>query len=152
MLTFNAIHTLEAKFKDKLSGEWRYNGCNNTRCLCKLQVFDEGSPSRCVAVQMHNLQHKFLHWTLHRQKKTHVTPCPEVSTRVALVQVAIFYLHRKASDRCDKIGRLLQLALGDLHRSEAIEELSKALSKCGVDINAPATSNGEKHELSAIYR
>ena len=90
---------------------------------------------------MHNLQHKFLHWTLQRQTKMHASP--NIDTRVALVQVALFYLHREAADRDDKIGRLLELALGDLQDSGKIERLSQLLSESAVDLDTHALNNGE---------
>ena len=105
---------------------------HDTRCLCShLKVFSEESPSRCVAVQMHNLQHKFLRCVLHRQTKRHASP--NLNTRVSLVQAAMFYHHREAVDRRDKIVRLLELALGDLQDSGQIEELSTALAECRVE-------------------
>ena len=114
------------------------------RRLCVPQIFGEGGSSRCVAVQMHNLQHKFLHWTLQRQQiGQHVSPSPNVVTRASLVRAALFYLHRKAADRRDKIGRLLELALGDLQDSEAIKELSQVLSESGVDLDTHALNTGE---------
>ena len=114
-------------------------GCK-TSCECLLQVFGEGSSSRCVAVQMHNLQHKFLRCV--RQSKSHADPSPSTNTRVSLIQAALFYHHRDAADRRDKIGRLLQLALGDLQDSGDVEKLLQALDDGGVDLDGEDVHNG----------
>ena len=104
------------------------------------QVFAEGS-SRCVAVQMHNLQHKFLRCTRHREAQS--ISVPSTDTRVSLVQAALFYHHRESADRGDKIGRLLELALGDLKDSEAIEQLMRALNERKVDLNQREARDGD---------
>ena len=95
-----------------------------------------------MAVQMHNLQHKFLRCILRRRASLH-TPTPNSNVRVSLVQAAMFYHYRETADRRDKVGRLLEIALGDLQDSATIEELSQALTKHGVDINSHAGQHGE---------
>ena len=115
-------------------------------CNAPPQVFEEGSSSECVAVQMHNLQHKFLRCTL-RQKATH----PNTNTRVSLIQAALYYHRRTAADRRDKVGRLLELALADLKDSETIEELSQALSECEVELDNKEGQNGENPNLTQNY-
>ena len=55
----------------------------------------------------------------------------------------MFYHYRETADRRDKVGRLLEIALGDLQDSVTIEELSQALTKHGVDINSHAGQHGE---------
>ena len=98
-----------------------------------------------MAVQMHNLQHKFLRCTRQsksRQSKSHADPSPSTNTRVSLIQAALFYHHRDAADRRDKIGRLLQLALGDLQDSGVVEKLLQALDEGGVDLDSEDAHNG----------
>ena len=89
---------------------------------------------------MHNLQHKFLRCS--RQNKSHAASSPSTNTRVSLIQAALFYHHRDAADRRDKIGRLLELALGDLRDSGAIEDLARALDERGVDLSSQDAHNG----------
>ena len=115
----------------------------SSRLVCPRlpQVSEEGS---CVAVQMHNLQHKFLYFSLHQQNKSH-KPCIEVNIRVSLMQAAMFYHHREAADRLEKVTRLTKLALADLKESAAIEELSRSLINCRVDLNSRAAKHrGER--------
>ena len=90
---------------------------------------------------MHYLQHKFLNFSLRRQKKLHATPVG-TNVRVSLMQAAVFYHHREAADRRDKVARLIQLALADLKEVAAIKELSQSLSKRGVDLNSHAEKHG----------
>lgn len=115
------------------------------------QVFGTGSSSSdCVAVQMHNLQHKFLRLSLEQQTHPHAPPPPNTATRVSLVQAAMFYLNRKGADRYAKIGQLLQLALGGLRDPRAIGELSHALRTNGIDLDTRAAHTGEMLNLNTI--
>ena len=104
------------------------------------QVFAEGS-SVCVAVQMHNLQHKFLRCARHRDADSNTAPSTD--PRVSLVQAALFYHHRESADRGDKIGRLLELALGDLEDAEAIGQLMRALRERKIDLNQREMRDGD---------
>ena len=101
------------------------------------QVSEDGS---CVAVQMHNLQHKFVCFSLCERNKQH-TPSVGVNIRVSFMQAAMFYHHREAADRHDKVSRLTELALADLKEPAAIEELSLSLVKCRVDLNSRAAKH-----------
>ena len=58
------------------------------------------------------------------------------------MQAAVFYHHREAADRLDKVNCLIELALADLKEAAAIEELSQSLTKCGVDLNSHAEKHG----------
>lgn len=102
---------------------------------------------------MHNLQHKFLRCTLHRKIKGYAPPLfPGTTTRVSIVQVALFYLHRGGAERRDKIGRLLQLALGGLHDPVAIVPLSEALRKSAVDLDSRNKHFGDTLNLNTILK
>ena len=104
------------------------------------QVSEDGS---CVAVQMHNLQHKFLRFSLSKQRKQH-TSSIGINIRVSLIQAAMFHRHRDATDRYDKVSRLIRLAFVDLKEAAEIEELSRSLNARRVDLNSQAAKhNGE---------
>ena len=93
----------------------------------------------CVAVQMHNLQHKFLQFSLCEEKKQHA-PSIGMNTRISLFQAALFYHHREAADRRDKINRLIKLALVDLKDAE-IDKLSRSLHASDVDLDCQAAKH-----------
>ena len=101
------------------------------------QVSEDGS---CVAVQMHNLQHKFLRFSLSKQKKQH-TPYIAINIRVSLIQAAMFHHHRDAADRHDIVSRLIGLALVNLKEVAEIVKLSRALSARRVDLNSQAAKH-----------
>ena len=109
----------------------------------RLPQVSEGS--RCVAVQMHNLQHKFLQFSLSEEKKQHA-PSIGMNTRISLFQAALFYHHREAADRRDKISRLIKLALVDLKDAAEIEKLSRSLHASHVDLDCQAA----KHEGGSL--
>ena len=60
----------------------------------------------------------------------------------------MFYHQREAADRGNKIGRLLELALADLKDSEAIQELSKALSDNDVDLGTQTRCPAYRGEIN----
>ena len=57
------------------------------------------------------------------------------------MQAALFYHHREAADRRDKVCRLTEKALTNLKESAAIEELLRSLINCQVDLNSRATKH-----------
>ena len=123
--------------EDFQSGEVGREVPSRSVCPPLPQVSEAGS---CVAVQMHNLQHKFLHFSLRQRNKLRVASI-EVNIRVSLMQAAMFYHHREAADRLEKVSRLTKLALADLKESAAIEELSRSLINCRVDVNSRAAKH-----------
>ena len=63
-----------------------------------------------------------------------------MNTRISLFQAALFYHHREAADRGDKISRLIKLALVDLKDAE-IDKLSRSLHASDVDLDCRAAKH-----------
>ena len=89
---------------------------------------------------MHNLQHKFLHFSLRGRKLQHALPFG-INIRVSFIQTAMFYHRHEAAERRDKAIRLLELAFADLKDAVMIEKLSQSLKNCGVDLNSHAAKH-----------